>query len=354
MSQVTEEKKSALTKTLAILGFIGIIILIVWLVVKVVALIPSAFSSLASIADSVYNRVNTNSLEVSTENSVVNTGESFTLSWTDLPGNGQYGFSYQCADGVSVDLRTGASGIQTVDCDTAVNLQDLNEVSVLINSEKERFTDVEYQIIYRRDGAEDVVTDAVITVVNPSIPAGTSGTDSDGTAADTDDTAHTAPVSGATDDGKGSKGGTKTPNASYTPTHTNVVKQYVYQLPQSDPNGHVDLQVTHLGVGTVSSNGVFTPQARIDEDMRGAVRFEVKNIGTKTAYSWSYVANLPSDINYESGNQLPLKPNERVTITLGFSGLSRTGLEPLATRVLAADDVNLSNNQYNWVVEVVD
>ena len=55
MNQVHNKDKDSVMKTLAIVGFIAVIAFGVWLAVQVVSLVPSAFSSLASIADTVYN-----------------------------------------------------------------------------------------------------------------------------------------------------------------------------------------------------------------------------------------------------------------------------------------------------------
>lgn len=356
MDQVPEERKDSVTKTLAILGFIAIIILIVWLAVKVVAFIPSAFSSLASIADSVYNNTGSKELVVKTKNSVVTAGEAFPVSWSKMRGGGTYGFEYLCADGVSVDIRTETGATQPVACDTFIDLEDATGIDLLINAEKERFTDIEYAVTYIREGAENVVTDAVITVVNTSIAV------EDEVAYEEDEmTESTEPegeVAGsftfATEPSTPTTPTTPEPNTpTYTAGEPEVITNYVYQVPVSDPNGVVDLQVTHLGVGVVD-DGLFIPLASLEEDEDGAIRFEIKNIGTKTANDWSYEAVLPSDIEFKSGKQEALKPNERVVITLGFNGLTRTGLEEFGVDVDADKDVNIANNSYLWAVEVVD
>jgi len=342
MNQVPEEKKDSMTKTLAILGFLAIIILIVWLAVKVVALIPGAFSSLASIADSVYNRNTNNELVVTTENSIVNAGESFVISWNKMSGEGSYAFEYECKNGVTLDIRRRDGGVQNVDCGEFIDLNDAAEINVLINAKTQRFTDVEYSVTFAREGAENIVGDGIITVVNASIPTGV-------TVVDETDT-ETEPAQNETEQ---SATPTPTPTTS-TPTvgTPTVVTNYIYKIPESDPKGKIDLQVTHLGVGTMK-NGVFTPMAKLEQDVSGAVRFEIKNIGTKTSDSWSYKAELPSDISYESGSQKALKPNERVVVTLGFDGITRTGSETIEVDVTAAGDVNKANNDYTWTVQVV-
>lgn len=55
MNQVQNKDKDSVMKTLAIVGFIAVVAFGVWLAVQIVSLVPGAFSSLASIADSVYN-----------------------------------------------------------------------------------------------------------------------------------------------------------------------------------------------------------------------------------------------------------------------------------------------------------
>ena len=348
MNQVPEEKKDSVTKTLAILGFVAIIILIVWLAVKIVAVIPGAFSSLASIADSIYNNNDNKELTVNTKNSVVNAGESFNVSWSKMRGDGTYGFQYKCTEGVSLDIRTGEASMKTVDCGTYVDLEDTTDIDLIINAEKQRFTDVEYGITYNREGAENIVSEEIITIINTTIPTGiVLGDESDPEEAveETEPTTTVTPVTT-----------TPTPTVT-TPTLTagepTVITKYIYKVPVSDPNGYVDLQVTHVGVGTVNNNGVFTPLTKLDKDKKGAIRFEIKNIGTKTTDGWSYEAELPSDISFDSNSQKDLKPNERVVITLGFDGITRTGIETFGAEVTAKGDINKANNDYTWKVAVV-
>ena len=347
MNNVSEKQKESVTKTLAIAGFVAIILFIVWLAVQIVSLVPSAFSSLASIADSVYGTSN-KELVVATKNSVVNSGESFTVSWTQLPGNGTYTFAYKCAEGVAVDLRKGSGGIVSVACDTAFDMGDETSVDMLVTSEKQRFTDIHYTLTYTAEGlTENIVGSSVVTIVNASIPTVVATTDDSD-----DDNENVAEVEEETETPV-----TQTPATPTTPTLTpgkpTTIETIVYKIPVSDPNGKVDLQVTHLGVGTLSGN-VFIPTARIDKDKKGAIQFEIKNVGTKTATNWSYEATLPSDIRYDSGAQKALKPNEKAVITLGFEGITRTGTERFGVEVTASGDVKKSNNEYTWSIKVVD
>jgi hypothetical protein len=336
--EVPEEKKDALTKTFAIAGFAAIIIFIVWLAVQLVQIIPGAFSSLASLADSVYNYNPNQELEVATENSVVNATESFVLSWTQLQGSGSYAFSYGCTEGVSLDVKNLDGEVVALLCDTPLSLAKATSLEIVALSEKHRFVDVPLTVTFAKDGVETGTkrTIQTITVVNASIPA--SGL-------------VTLPEE------KNPEVVTPTP----VPAKPVVTKPVVYPTapkvtyvtPVSDPNGKIDLRVTFIGGGTISGSK-FIPSKTIDADKNGAIQFEVKNIGTKTATDWSYEAQLPADISYNSPDQKALKPQERAIITLGFDGLTKDGSEKVSIDVTAKNDVNNKNNKVTATVKIVD
>jgi len=340
MNQVSEEKKASLTKVLAILGFLAVVIFAVWLAVQIVRVIPSAFTSLASIAEVVYNYRGEEELEVASQKSVVNAGETFTITWTDMRKDGTYTFSYACVDGVSVDMRKNGSDIEAIACNTPVNLGSANSVELLISSEKARFTDIAYTVQFNVTGKDEPVAtkSSVVTIVNASIPAGGVIVED----AVKDDTT----VSEATPEPV-----SKPAAPVYTPGTPKTVTKYVYLTPVSDPKGKIDLQATFLGIGTIK-NGTFVPKTSISTDDEGAVQFEIKNIGTKTAEDWTYKAELPADITYSSKDQKALKPNERAVITLGFEGLTKSGTETISVEVAAKGDVKSSNDEFSTLVKV--
>lgn len=350
--QVTEEQKSAFTKVLAIVGFFALIILMVWLAVKIVAVLPNAFGSLASIADSVYNHDREETLSVSTEKSVINAGESFIINWEKLSSPGAYNFSFACTDGVSVEVRDETGAIRPLSCDTPFTVIGMNSLDVRIASEKNRFTDVRYTLAFiPEDTKKDIITkEGLATIVNATIP--TSGGTTGEAAVETP-----APgeVAGETTDTPAAPEPTEetpAPAVPAAPTTPTYVSEVTYSVPVSNPNGTVDLVVTYKAVGTMVGNK-FTPSSRIETDKKGAIQFEIQNIGTKTADDWSYVAELPSGIEYTSPAQKALKPNERALITLGFEGISETGTEKFGVTVDASGDVNKKNNAFTWAVTVV-
>lgn len=339
MEQVPEEQKTALTKTFAIVGFTALLIFVIWLAVQLVSIIPGAFSSLASLADSVYNYDKNQELVVSTGNSVVNAGESFTITWTQMRADGSYSFSYKCTEGVALDAKNSEGEVVSLACDTKLDLGNATSLDVLIASEKSRFVDIPYTLTFNKtnDSDNQLSTTKTITIVNATIP--TSGL------VITDNIEAPIVVRPVV---------TTPKPTTYVPPQTITVSKLVYKAPVSNPNGVIDLQITNLKVGTLTSGKVFVASKTLDEDENGAIQFEVKNAGTKTSGSWSYVAKLPSDITYVSPIQVVLKPQERALITLSFEGIDEKGTEKFGVTVIASGDSNTSNNQAASSVKVTN
>jgi hypothetical protein len=343
---VTEEQKSSMTKSLAILGFFALIILMVWLAVKIVAFVPGAFSSLASIADSIYNYQTEESVTLSTSKSVVNTNESLIINWETLRTPGTYSFSYTCTEGVTVEILDQTGTITALACNTTLPVDETTSLDVRVMSEKNRFTDITYELAFTPTDTRQPIMSAtsIVTVVNATIPTQIGSTDNTSEEVPEDTTVTPPPPTEVV---------TEEDSNPVTPTVPPVryIEETVYYTPVSNPNGTVDLRITYKGVGIIE-NGRFIKAGSIDTDEKGAIQFEVHNTGTKTADTWSFVANLPSDIKYESGTQKALKPNERALFTLGFEGISQTGIEAFSVTVSAPNDINRTNNTFNWAVTI--
>jgi hypothetical protein len=348
MNQEQFESKDTAAKTLTIIGFIALIIFGVWLAVQAVRYIPTAFSSLASLADSVYSGGKARTLTVSQEKNIVNVGESFTIMWTDLKRDGTYGFTYQCADGVSLEIRRAGGDVRTLACGELLSLPDGNDsIDVMIESEKNRFVDVPFTLTFTGLGESQVLFEqqGKITVVNATIPqsnevaGGVLGAE---TSIPNEAVAPTVePTAPA-----------PTPKP-VTPVPKPVQQEYSYSyIPQSNPNGFIDLQVLYLGSGTLSVN-VFTASPTVDNDLRGAIRFEVKNIGTKTSDTWKFSAKLPTGETYDSSSQEPLKPNESAAMTIAFESPS-TGTKAIQVTVTGGNDSQSTNNSFINSVVIVD
>jgi len=330
-----------MTKSLAIVGILAAVIFFVWLAVQIVGLVPSAFSSLASLANNVYNYDGTPALTTTTSNTVINSGDSFTISWNEVRPAGTFFFSYACADGISLSLRTTESDIITLSCDESYDLGDVTNVEVMLATERQRFTDVDYEVTFvaNSESISDVVATNTITIVNANIPTGSPLVD----------TIPEMPVVVVPEVPT-----VETPVAPVitAPPAPTYIEEVIYAIPVSNPNGFTDLKITYLGVG-VEKNGVFTRAGTIATNEKGAIRFSVKNVGTRTSEAWSMKADLPSNISYQSPNQISLKPNEEAILTLGFDGITQTGIETFSVTLDTSRDTVTANNTFTWAITIV-
>lgn len=355
MNNVTREEKDRVLKILAIFGFLAVVIFGVWLAIQIVSIMPQAFSSLASIADGIYNYRETTELTVSTEKSVVYAGESFTITWENLSAPGTYAFSYACTEGVALDIRDAQGAIINVACDEAVILgSDVTHVDVLISSERQRFSDINYSISFTpKNGSKELVSENMITIVNASIP------ESDTVASDDSDSLDDTVTDDMEDDEEDTTGA-EPEVAGETTTNTNstggveYVETVTYETPVSDPNGMTDLAVRLIAVGELDGDGDFRQRSNIDSEGRGAFQFEVKNVGTKTSDEWDFEATLTSGTKFKSDVQMPLKPQERAVFTLGYGNVGDDGISMIGVRIRGGADTNATNNEFTWAVSVTD
>ncbi len=353
MNNVSPEKKGSVLKTLAITGFFAIIILIAWLSIQLVNVLPGAFNSLASLAEgvsqyqqSIVETEPTVPLVVTSNTTLVNTGGTVDISWNTAQANGSYVFSYECTEGVAIDLLS-ADGTQSIECNSQYNLGDTDSVSLAIDSVKNRYTDVTYSVSFleTEDTEPRATGDATLTVVNSNVSNlvieteevvdEITGTNEDNIATNTEETTQNS----------------DTPVVSApTPTTPVYEQEFVYTIPTSDPNGRTDLATRFLFTGTIENN-VFTPGV-IDTDETGAIQFEVKNLGSKTSGNWTFSVSLPNGGTYESASQKPLKPNERAVLTIGFqaAGVSSHTFE---VSVATTGDTASLNNQFKTFVPFI-
>ncbi len=334
-------KKERVLKSLAVGGFIGLIIIIGWLGITLVRVLPNAFTSLASLADSVYNYQPVEIVVVSSAD-IVNAGDAFTISWNDPKSAGSFSFTFECTDGVAIDVRTVEKPLQSVECDIPYVLGDVTSMDITVRAERNRFTDIPYTISFITPRAiTDVAeTASMISVVNASITA-------------PEPVATTTPEVNPVPN---------TPKPTTPPTTPVVVKPAtpkptyiqtpVYGIPVSNPNGTVDLSIRSLGAGTINNQNQFVNVGTISGNADSAIQFEIKNLGTKTSDTFTFVATLPNGTTYTSPVQTALKPNERSVISLGFSMDSSTGVKPFSAVVSVTSDTTTSNNSFTSAVTV--
>ncbi|MEK7639463.1 MAG: CARDB domain-containing protein [Patescibacteria group bacterium] len=339
-STETAEKKSAILKSLAIIGFLSLIVLIAWLSVQIVERVPGAFSSLASLAESVRqyelpngetkkNTPTDGSLIVTSNKTLLQSGEEVELAWTKARVPGTYVFRYECRDGVAIDIKE-TEGLRSLACAVNYNLGDTKTLSLVIDSEKNRYTDIAYSLAFlgTNDIKPRVYDNATLTVVNNELAEAV------GTSTSSSDAGETEPSAPAT-------------NEASTGSVPDFTESYTYEIPISDPHGRADLATRFLNTGGIANNSFFT-QA-ILKNSTGALQFEVKNLGTKTSDDWTYTVSLPNGEEYTSSTQTPLKPNERAVVAIGFT----TGSQSNHTFTVTIDedtDLNTTNDRFSQVV----
>lgn len=302
--------------TAAAVGFIIIILVLSWLSIRLVNTLPTAFSSLASLAESINQKsvslpesddvVETTSLIVTSNTTLISSGEKINLSWDIANVPGTYTFSYACLEGVVIDLVDNEAGSKNVSCDTNYNVGDKDSLTLSVKSEKKRYENISYTISFLKTSSDTPTATgtASFTVVNSQINDALAEEDTE--------------KEDGLDTEKPEVLGQSTTTATTTPVKKDPVykQEFIYAIPVSDPKGNTDLATRFLYSGNIVGNSFFT--GPIYQNKSGAIQFEVKNYGTKTSSDWTYTVSLPSGGDYTSPKQNPLKPNERAVITLGF------------------------------------
>lgn len=306
------QKRSATLKAISIVGFVAILLFGVWGLIQVARMVPNLFSSIGGAAVSLSSIfVPAERLEVSLETSNVTASEPFTISWehTNKRGEGTYRLSYACRDGVTMQAPDDRGTYQTVFCETPFNLtKEETAMKVVAFSDRNRFIDVPLKLTFTRlsDGEMTASTEVAITIENKQYQATTLPTATSTTTVVVPATPVAKPPSRII-----RKAGIETRNV-YTVTNTARV---------SDPNGRVDLSVQILQTGALDPvTDVFTQTASIRRGTKGAVRFQVTNLGTKSAENWNFNAVVPTFpmYIYSSDMQQVLGPGDSIEFTLGF------------------------------------
>lgn len=343
MTNTTPERKERVIKSLALLGLFGLIICIAWLSVQIITLLPSAVSSLASIADSVYNydprAARSIKLTESPEN--FTTGVPSTVRWDKPLATGTYSFSYRCGKDIFIEIKSAEAEFAGLECNKNYNLGNVDSVSVVIHKDKTAAVNLEYTISHFKTNSTEA---SVTRTASAGIIQGEDVAIGPSTSVEV--TVNDKPVTPKPN--TSNQTNTSKPNTAANPV---TIYSYTYSLPVSDPKGKTDLSVGYLGIGQVVS-GKFTATGIVKEDQKGALQFTVTNIGTKTSSDWTYEALLPGGVTHSSAKQAPLKPNEIATITIIFPAVSDTKEAKFEFEVKSTGETTTSNNALKWTTKV--
>ncbi len=312
-------------------------------------MLPGAFSSLASLAEVINQKKTTEVIEpievnLTSNISLANAGESVRISWDSNETKGTYSFSYACTEGVSVDLfDTHNNSLGNIACDTDYNVGNTQDLSLRIESEKNRSENFNYKIVFSatNDASLRAETGDTITIVNNTIQDEIIADNPDAT--EEDDTSATSTTEIETDLEEELEVVTPEPSE---PIYT---QEFVYKIPTSDPNGNADLYTKFIATGRIAGNIFFA--GPVAQNGSGAIQFEVKNYGNKTSEDWTYTVKLPGGSDYTSPEQKPLKPNERAVITVGFPA-NDSDSHTFEVEVDVSADRNNSNNKFSQRVNI--
>ena len=345
-----QESKERTTRWLAILGFIAVIVALAWIVILVIGTFVPNLASILSL--NVSQTQNEPTITLSSRS--INHNEDFTVNWDNVSRDTTVEFTYSCEDGVSFETNTRDRGIQEIPCDTPFELERGSDgVNVTIRSSESRFSDVPVSVSFiPENNSDDVITrNTVVSVTNPRISLTDANNEPDNVVDDVNNETEeeTDPVNDEQVITPPRPQDQEAPQRPIT-TPPQPQYQYVYAIPQSDPNGFTDLGVRYLGVGKIEA-GNFIPLTKFDRGENGAIRFAVKNNGTKTSETWTYRSVLPNGQVFESAAQSPLRPNEEATISLGFKAPEAAGTNVFEVTISTTRDTNNSNRLIRWTVQ---
>lgn len=320
-------------KVLTITGFLVTVAVIAWGTKEAIVRIPGAFSSLASIAESINTYKPIHELTLTTEKAVVNSGESFELLWNDVHQTGEFKFTYTCASGVRVNVRTADGSLMEMNCSDTLTLPaTVHGLYLSIDSSELRFTDILLKVSFSNtDKSETFENTTKVTVVNAIVTL-----------------PEITPIVEEKEE--------VAPTLTETPIVIDVPVVSVPTEPITETvlpvQGRSDLAMIILGSG-VLENGTFEYTSSYKENLNNALRFDVKNVGTKTSDTWYFNVVLPSGKVYTSPMQAPLNPHDHIEFTLGFY-LSGEDMQraTLTTMLHSNTDTNASNNSKSITVNV--
>jgi len=270
---------------------------------------------------------------ISVVDSQIVVDEPFTLVWEHRgkDTDGAYAFSYDCKEGVFLSRKDDANLNETLFCNTEVPLLDSEtELTLTAHGSVLGVVTLPVHIAYTENGSPraSLSGDAILGVQDERFD--------DATSTDTTDIALT-PVA---------------------PAQTAGIPQTITVPVVSTPNlfGKADLIVRVIGYGLVdNSSGTFEEMDAIPHKLpsgkRGAIRFEVVNIGTNVSGEWRFEAELPTSPNYtyKSDDQQTLFPGDKIVYTLGFNKVRSGDEDTYRIEVDTRDDVDESNENNNVV-----
>ena len=308
--------KNILTKTLFLIGIIIIILVLAFAVIKIIPKIFTAFDGVGTFGSS-------NELGLIVEDKSLTSGRISLIEWDYEPTeNGNYEFSYACANYLKLQLGT-SDGNKEVDCNKVYRLNPTTQrISILPTLDKENvLVNLPITIKYVNQFGEMLASDDTeLSIIRRS------GDQLAGSATIIDaEIINPAPL---VDNNTQNTNNTTNSNSSQTTgnqtTTTSTVTTPVYR-------GLPDLKVSNL---------------RDVNDV--TVIFDISNVGTNISSNWVFNYRMPDGDVETSPLQNALRPGEAIRFTLRFVDI------PEVEVVIAVDPSNFirESNELNNIATV--
>ncbi len=342
ISNSTHQKRQNIvivsTNILAVIGVIFLFSLGAWGTIKLTGISPQSLVAAVSNITSIFVPAKNEPVTFNLKTHNVEVGTPFVLTWAHKTSqSGTYAFQYECREDISVETLNTDGVVQEITCDSPFSLEKKDN-SIILNffSSQDRFVDLPITVMFVSKNSTEATQQGstILTLINKKIQG-------EGSSLQEKSTTKAGSVSR----------GVKTNETRLINTKNNVA---------SNPLGTPDLKVRVLATGIVDKvTNDFTPSTAIKKDERTAIRFEVRNIGTKESGPWTFIIDLPltsgTYVFRPDNKQRSLKPGERVEYTLGFDSIDRTNNE--AKTVINVDterivpEKNRTNNVDTAVIE---
>lgn len=335
-------------KVLSVIGGIAIIAGVVWVGARGLVLFPNVGSTLANAVAGIQALfIPAERIVVSTVDSQIVVNKPFTLTWEHRGKDteGSYTLMYGCADDVHLARRVAGQNT-TLFCNTPVPImENETEMTFVPVGVVSGATTVSISIRYTENNSSVVSQEGVLSLLVQDAYLDTATSTTTTTTSGTTTTQTTTQTTGGST-------GTAVGQTITVP---------VAVSPFSDPNGKPDLAPRVIAFGLVDAKtGKFTEVDEIPYKLpsgkRGAIKFEIRNDGTKESGKWKFEMELPTSpaYTYSSKEQQTLFPGDRIEYVIGFDRVRRADEDDYRIEVDPSDKIDETNERNNRVSGTIE
>jgi len=328
-----ENSKSTMKNILAIAAFVLLLLVGIWSAIQVVKFVPRLFSDTGTVEQTSNNNgivLGDRDIAAELSTDTAQSGEPVTIAWAYNGGtDGVLSFSYACKEGFYFQIAG-----RPVPCNAPYNLSGVvdSTLEIIPLSAKER-VEAPLAITYTNAQGESVRDTKTLTVLNQSVVEEEPAEETTG-----------GPVEPET----------QKPMVTQKPTTPTRVVQTILVPRTSNPYGTADLKVEVVAVGEVNQYGAFEAKNLVHQYSRGAVKFNVTNLGDKETGNWYFSAILPSQGGYPFSSQMQpsLMPGSSIEIFMTFDQLA-PGTREISIHVDPYNNIRELNDYNNFASQFI-